>query len=57
MNESNMNEITKIPLVIPPIVPTVNIDKSVFWALLLGIGIGVGLLSSGKSKRFEITFS
>lgn len=46
-----LDNTTKIPNINHPII---NIDKSVFWALLLGIAIGLGLSSSGESKRIEI---
>lgn len=58
MNELNMNDIHQIPNIIAPtvpIVPTINIDKSVFWAFVLGLFIGA--LSNDKPKRIEITIS
>lgn len=64
MNELNMNDITQIPKVVLPTVPTVptvptipiiNIDKSVFWAFIVGLFIGT--ISNDKPKRIEITIS
>jgi len=58
MNELNMNDITQIPKVVPPTVPTIpiiNIDKSVFWAFIVGLFIGT--ISNDKPKRIEITIS
>jgi hypothetical protein len=58
MNELNMNDITQIPKVVLPTVPTIpiiNIDKSVFWAFIVGLFIGT--ISNDKPKRIEITIS
>ena len=52
MTGFNMNNITEIPTVIPPTVPTINIDKSVFWAFMVGLAIGI--LSNDKPIRIEI---